>query len=297
MAYLTVTELFTAICNSIRAKLGSSSPIAHQDIPASIDAIVTGSGGADVSGVTATAGDVLAPKVFVDSLGVEKEGTITSKGAATYTPSESAQEIAAGQYLSGKQTIAAIPSKYKDMTGTDVVAGNILSGKKGGNTTGVITGNMPNNSGDKSAVSYHRDGTSLHIVPPEGYVDGSDDAVIITDADFKAENIKSGVNIFGIDGSLSVSSWTNASGTVQSNASGDVTISGLPFTPKLLVTKLMLESEYYINIIEYIDGHWLASSDGDWRYNSDSFVTASSGSITLSAYATGVQTITYSVWG
>lgn len=38
--------------------------------------------------------------------------SITTKSAATYTPSTSAQTIASGQYLSGIQTIAAIPSNW-----------------------------------------------------------------------------------------------------------------------------------------------------------------------------------------
>lgn len=38
-------------------------------------------------------------------------------GATTYTPTTVAQEISAQQYLTGKQTIEAIPSQYKDMSG------------------------------------------------------------------------------------------------------------------------------------------------------------------------------------
>ena len=43
---------------------------------------------------------------------VSLTASVTTKAAATYTPSETAQEIAAGQYLTGKQTISAIPSTY-----------------------------------------------------------------------------------------------------------------------------------------------------------------------------------------
>lgn len=48
-------------------------------------------------------------------------GTIASKTAATYYPSTTAQEIAAGKYLSGKQTIAAVLL-------TGLTAGNIKHG-------------------------------------------------------------------------------------------------------------------------------------------------------------------------
>lgn len=48
--------------------------------------------------------------------GVKYTGTMTEKAAATITPSTSAQTIAANQYLTGVQTIAAIPSNYLNIT-------------------------------------------------------------------------------------------------------------------------------------------------------------------------------------
>ena len=62
----------------------------------------------DVSGVTAVAGDVLKGKKFVDSTGAEITGTIESLAATTYNVSATDQTIAAGQYLSGAQTIRAV---------------------------------------------------------------------------------------------------------------------------------------------------------------------------------------------
>lgn len=330
MPYASVSALFTAICNSIRTKLGTADPIAHQDIPASINAIVVSEGGADVSGVTALAGDVLAPKIFVNSSGVETEGTVTSKGAATYTPSGSAQEIAAGQYLSGKQTIAAvpteeksatpttsaqditptsgkflskvavgaIPSAYKDMTTADIVAANVLNGKKGGNTTGVITGTMPNNAGDVAAASYHSTGTSIHVVPVLGYTDGSDDAAVITDADFTAENIKSGVNLFGKAGSL-VASIQNKTGTVYGNATGDIVITDIGFTPVFISMRvhIIAESRYFTDVIEYVGGHWVDTWSGAWRENADTSVTFASGTLTIDNLCDENDDVQYSIYG
>ncbi len=43
--------------------------------------------------------------------------TVTRKAAGTYTPSSVAQEIAAGQYLDGAQTIEAVAPPYYDMSG------------------------------------------------------------------------------------------------------------------------------------------------------------------------------------
>lgn len=124
---------------------------------------------ADVSGVTAAAADVMTGKIFVDASGEEVAGTNDGSG---------------------------------DTSDATANAGRILAPYTAYVAAGKVTGAMPNNAGDVAAVSYHADGTSIHVVPAEGYTDGTDDAVVITDADFVAENIKSGVNLFGKDGSM-----------------------------------------------------------------------------------------------
>lgn len=69
----------------------------------------------------ASAADVLSGKTFTSSAGLTKSGTISSKAAATYNTSSSDQEIASGQYLSGKQTIKAV-------TTSNISAANIKYG-------------------------------------------------------------------------------------------------------------------------------------------------------------------------
>ena len=61
------------IGNAIRAKEGSTGTIPVTEIASRIQAIETGK---DVSAVTATAADVVKPKVFVDAQGVAREGTL-----------------------------------------------------------------------------------------------------------------------------------------------------------------------------------------------------------------------------
>lgn len=57
--------------------------------------------------------------------GTSKTLQLNAKSAATITPTETAQTIAAGQYLTGVQTIAAIPSDY---IGSAVVVQNYYTG-------------------------------------------------------------------------------------------------------------------------------------------------------------------------
>lgn len=116
-------------------------------------------------------------------------GTIPSKSAATITPSASVQTIAAGQYLSGIQTISAVT-----VPAASVLAGTTIAG---------TAGTMPNRAGDTAALANSVSGTTLKLRPSDGYRDGVDDNVTITDANFVADNIVNGKSIFGLQGSYS----------------------------------------------------------------------------------------------
>ena len=169
----------------------------------------------DVSSVTATAADVLATKIFVESDGDVTAGTMTNNGAVsktldassdnqTYTvpsgyhngsgtvsivletksatPTTSSQDITptSGKVLS-KVTVGAIPANYGDTTGDDAVAANILYGKKAhsiNNGSAVaVTGSMANNG----AVSKVLDATSSNqsYTVPAGYHNGSGTVSIV----------------------------------------------------------------------------------------------------------------------
>ena len=112
----------------------------------------------DTSDATATAGDILSGKTAYVN-GSLVTGSITSKEAQTYTPSSSEQTIAAGQYLSGAQTIAAVPTEEKSATPS---------------------------------------ATAQEITPTEGKFLSK--VTVSGDANLLAENIKSGVTIFGVVG-------------------------------------------------------------------------------------------------
>ena len=57
----------------------------------------------------ASALDILKDKEAIGQDGKKIVGEIASKSAQTYTPDSSKQVISAGQYLSGDQTISAVP--------------------------------------------------------------------------------------------------------------------------------------------------------------------------------------------
>lgn len=112
----------------------------------------------DTSGANAVATDILYGKTAYVG-GSLVTGSITSKEAQTYTPSTSAQTIAAGQYLSGAQTIAAVPTEEKSATPS---------------------------------------ATAQDITPTAGKFLSK--VTVAGDANLLAENIKSGVTIFGVVG-------------------------------------------------------------------------------------------------
>ena len=115
--------------------------------------------GIDTSDANAIETDILSGKTAYVN-GNKIIGTITSKEAQTYIPSSSEQVINAGQYLSGAQTISAVPTEEKTIT--------------------------------PSALSQE-------ITPTENKFLSK--VTVSGDADLTAENIKSGVTIFGVEGS------------------------------------------------------------------------------------------------
>lgn len=141
---------------------------------------------------TATASDVLSGKTIGTENGLVT-GTIALKAAATITPGTSNQTIAAGQYLSGVQTI------------------------KG-------------------------------------------------DTDLVASNIKNGVDIFGVVGTLTAASLGGkkyATGTITSLNLSKITITSLNFTPKYLM--IYAKGASYYQYFIYFNGLYhctWASFDG-----------------------------------
>jgi len=90
-------------------------------------------------------------------------------------------------------------AKFLETSDADITSGDVLYGKIGYNASGSVTGSMANNgsvSGDISTKS----GT---VVVPAGYTSGGTVAIDSTEQDkIIATNIKSGVTILGVLGTL-----------------------------------------------------------------------------------------------
>lgn len=211
----------------------------------------------DVSSVTASAGDVLATKIFVESDGTVTTGTMTNNGAVSKTldattgnqsytvpsgyhngsgtvsivletksatPSTSSQNITptSGKVLS-KVTVGAIPSNYKDTTNTDAVAGNVLSGKVFVNSTGEVTGTMTNNGTVTQTLDATTNNQSYTI--PQGYHSG-EGSVSITLETKTATPSTSSQNITPTLGKVLSNVTVNAIPAKYGDTTGDDAVAG-----------------------------------------------------------------------
>lgn len=92
-------------------------------------------------------------------------------------------------------------AKFYDTSDADIVASNVLTGKIGYNASGSVTGSMANNGATSGTIST-KAGT---VTIPSGYTSGG--TVSIASAEQSkiiAGNIKSGVTLLGVAGSLSL---------------------------------------------------------------------------------------------
>lgn len=110
--------------------------------------------------------------------------------------------LATGQRVEGSCTYNA------DTTDANMQASELLLGKTGYGAAGTkITGQMPNNGGNNVTVS----GTAGQTIPA-GYYDGSGKAVIDSTSatNLIAANIRDGVTILGVEGTMSGSEDVHA---------------------------------------------------------------------------------------
>ncbi len=154
----------------------------------------------------AAAGNVLTGKQFYAG-GAMVTGTMADNGAPTITPGTGAQALSAGYYSGGSVQGDA-----------DLLAANIKSGVNVFGVDGSLTAayaactdNALNAAQCSTAANRYVTGTlggavtgasgELTKTIPAGYYDGTTSATM-SDGDLLAANIRSGVNVFGVDGTL-----------------------------------------------------------------------------------------------
>lgn len=89
----------------------------------------------DIADATIDNGNKLLDGVTAYGNGVKYTGSIQSKAAATYTPTTSDQTIAAGQYLSGAQTIKG----DANLTAANIAAGVTIFGVEGALSSATVS--------------------------------------------------------------------------------------------------------------------------------------------------------------
>lgn len=94
-------------------------------------------------------------------------------------------------------------AKFFDTAGADITAADVLTGKTGFGSAGSVSGSMANNGSTSGAIST-KAGT---VTIPAGYTTGGTVAISSTEqSKITAGNIKSGVTILGVAGSLALPS-------------------------------------------------------------------------------------------
>lgn len=240
MAYSTIKELFTAICDAIRGKDGTTGTIAHQDIPSRISAISGGgTGGIDATFGDATADDIAEGKTAIVK-GKEVTGNVPVVGENTnFSPITDSAGIYGDYFrlsyqfdssklfkLNGYFQPRFSKSNLGDATAEDVAEGKYFTSAAGlkipgkavaseqatpeitVDPNGLITATAGTKSATKqlptkSAAIFTPGATDKLIVSGQ-YLTGTQ--TIKGDTNLVAGNIKSGISIFGVAGSFEGSS-------------------------------------------------------------------------------------------
>lgn len=193
----------------------------------------------------ATAADVAAGKTFTSAAGLKVVGTAES-GIDTTDATATASDILSGKtaYVNGEKVTGNIPTKtasnlsasgarvtvpagyYASQVTKDVATATQATPSISVNSSGLITASATQTagyvySGNKSATKQLTTlaaqtitpGTSNKFITPGKYIIGNQ--TILGDSNLKAENIKSGVSIFGVAGSYEGSGGGSGGGSVE----------------------------------------------------------------------------------
>lgn len=153
-----------------------------------------------------------------------------------------------GQNASGSDSFSTLANKIKDIS-KDATAevGDVLSGKTFYQGGLKRTGNMPNRGAVVITPSTTNQAIAAGYHNGNGYVKG--------DPNLIASNIRSGINIFGVIGSL-IEGRKFASGTAVTEKSGgynQITVRGLAFRPGLILVCFPNSIEIDTQFVLFVD--------------------------------------------
>lgn len=101
-------------------------------------------------------------------------------------------------------------AKFFDTASADIESAHVLTGKTGFNASGAVSGSMANNGSTSGTIST-KAGT---VTVPAGYTSGGTVSISSTEqSKIIASNIKSGVTLLGVAGSLALPSISQDSTT------------------------------------------------------------------------------------
>lgn len=280
--------------------------------------LVNQGGGSILTG-DAVAANVLAAKTFYSNdPKTQITGTMIDRGTVSTDITAKAQQvtIAAGKHsgsgvvqISAAEQAKVIAANIKsgitllgqagsanvvDTTAGDAVAADILASKIAFVDGAQITGTMV----DRGAVNFTPSTTDQTIAA--GKHSGS--GVVYGDADLAAGNIKSGINIFGVAGNITVASlggkrW--ASGTATSDTSNftltlagggsdtaahKLTVTGLTFTPtRIIIRQDVNKSVALLYMNDYVMNQYPPYNLDTFLYSNDGYFSIMPGKISDNA--------------
>ena len=211
-----------------------------------------------------------APTSYVDGMGIAVRIHAANTGASTINwnglGAKAIVDLKGNALTPGKLPIGTrVSLRYSSAAGNFQLQGeggeygtagaaDVLVGKTIGTDAGLVAGTMPARVGPYQGTSIPCIASStagvIDLKPFQGYWDGNTYGGIYA-ATFVKENIRAGVDMFGLVGTLGPGTPA-ASGSFTGTTSMTVEVTGLTFTPKFIYIEAVVSG--YLQIVRYGDG-------------------------------------------